>query len=225
MKKSETIGELAKALSTAQGAFPVITKDMTARVTSKRTGQSFEYDYVDLAAIVKATKQALAANNIAVVQSAEVFDSHFQVTTLLLHSSGEWVESDGPPMPLFEQPQEMGSAWSYARRYGVIAAVFVAPAEEDDDAQAAQTQTEAAAPAPAPVAEQRPRERAQSTTQIDAKRKAYFANADKLGVEGEDAKNFAKDFAEVEHFNDLTVDQLRAAFAALRDLTNGKEAA
>jgi hypothetical protein len=62
----------------------------------------------------------------------------------------------------------------------------------------------------------RPAERTNGN-QLDAKRKAFFANAQKLGVDGEDAKALVKSMFELDSFNDATLEQLRSAYERLRD--------
>ena len=64
--------------------------------------------------------------------------------TRLSHASGQWFESEWPVCKLPAQPQAIGSAMTYARRYSLFALVGIAG--EDDDGEAAN-----AAPTPAPV--------------------------------------------------------------------------
>jgi hypothetical protein len=128
MNRSESIGKLAAALAKAQGAMHGAMKD------SKNP--HFNSRYADLASIVDAAREPLAQNEISVVQNAGRPESGLvSMTTLLLHSSGEWLESD----PLVVQakdagPQAVGSCLTYLRRYQLAAMVGIAP--EDDDAEA-----------------------------------------------------------------------------------------
>jgi hypothetical protein len=59
------------------------------------------------------------------------------VTTLLAHASGEWIETRLAMGLESTDPQAIGSALTYARRYGLCALVGVAPGDVDDDAAAA----------------------------------------------------------------------------------------
>ena len=133
MRTSETVKEIAAALAKAQGEFPAIPKNKTAKAGP------YSYDYADLADIIAAVQPSLARNGIAHIQSVQAEGSKITVTTRLLHASGEWIESD--PLALTAdsgKPQQAGSATTYARRYGLAAMLGVAP-EADDDAQAAQS--------------------------------------------------------------------------------------
>ena len=129
MTRSESIGQLAAALAKAQKAIKGAVKDAK--------NPHFNSRYADLATIHDACREPLAENEIAVVQSPHADGNLVRLTTLLIHSSGEWVESD----PLQVQardaaPQAVGSCLTYLRRYQLAAMVGVAP--EDDDAEAAE---------------------------------------------------------------------------------------
>lgn len=129
MKTSEQINELAAALSKAQGQIVGAKKDSA--------NPFFKSKYADLASCWDACREQLSWNGLAVVQGAE----HSQVggiavTTLLTHSSGQWVESTLVVHPKDDSPQAAGSAITYARRYALAAIVGLA--QVDDDAEAAQ---------------------------------------------------------------------------------------
>lgn len=130
MNRSESIGQLAAALATAQGAMHGAAKDSR--------NPHFNSKYADLASIVDACREQLAKNQIAVTQLPSTPEAGLvRMTTLLLHASGEWLESD----PLTVQakdagPQAVGSCLTYLRRYQLAALVGIAP--EDDDAEAAE---------------------------------------------------------------------------------------
>src|SRR4030088_2499381 len=57
------------------------------------------------------------------------------LTTMLAHASGEWIASDWPVCPIAEtaNPQRMGAALTYARRYALFTLVGIA-GEDDLDA-------------------------------------------------------------------------------------------
>ncbi|HKS28947.1 MAG TPA: ERF family protein [Pyrinomonadaceae bacterium] len=128
MNKSEQIGQLAKALSLAQ-------KDVKGAAKDGKNPH-FRSEYATLAAIWDACRDALTANNLAVTQTMDFDDGHsIIVETTLMHSSGEWISGRLAMMPAKADPQGIGSAITYARRYALAAIVGVAP--EDDDAEAA----------------------------------------------------------------------------------------
>ena len=133
MTHSESIANLAAALAKAQGTIEGASKDTK--------NPHFNSRYADLASVVDACRKALADNELSVVQSPSTKDGNLVLmTTMLLHSSGEWIESD----PLQVQardaaPQAVGSCLTYLRRYQLASMVGVAPA--DDDAEAAEGRT------------------------------------------------------------------------------------
>ena len=128
MKTSETINELAGALAKAQLAMKNATADAD--------NPYFKSKYADLATVRDAVTPALAANGIAVVQLTSSENGHLIVHTRLMHSSGQWIESQYPIMNDTAKPQAMGSALTYARRYSLSAICGIA-SEKDDDGNAA----------------------------------------------------------------------------------------
>ena len=127
---SETIGKLAEALSKAQG-------EMTGAVKSKQN-PFFKSSYADLAACWDAARAPLSKHGLSVSQTTEVSEAGTVIlVTSLLHSSGEHISGKLPVKPVKDDPQSMGSALTYARRYGFCAIVGVAPADEDDDGEGA----------------------------------------------------------------------------------------
>jgi hypothetical protein len=128
MEMSESISDLADALAKAQ-------KGMDG---AKRDGVNphFRSSYPTLASVWDACREPLANNGLSVVQGASVSDGAVFITTLLLHTSGQWIREVLPMMPQDLKPQSVGSAISYGRRYQLAAMVGIAP--EDDDGEAAQ---------------------------------------------------------------------------------------
>ena len=131
--KSQTIGELAKALAKAQGEIKSALKDAT--------NPFFKSNYADLPAIVKSCKAELAANGIAYIQTTDFSELETWLETILVHSSGEWISGRYPVRPVKNDPQGMGSAITYARRYSLAAMVGVVSENEDDDGNAASGKT------------------------------------------------------------------------------------
>jgi hypothetical protein len=127
MRTSDSIVELVKALVAARKAFTPVLRDSTAQVGANRT-----YTYADLAAVLEATMPALLAHGLVVIQAIDAAGS--MLITRLVHTSGEWVESDYL-LPLEVAPQQLGSALTYGRRYSLQAMLCLA-AEDDDGAAA-----------------------------------------------------------------------------------------
>jgi hypothetical protein len=138
LKCSATIAKLAAALAQSQTEFPKIEKDKEATVVMKAGGK-YSYSYADLAAVFDAVMPVLSKNGLSTLTPTKVDGSSVVATTLLLHSSGEWLCGDPLPLPIGDRqdPRSIGSAMSYARRYSVMSLLGLAAADEDDDAEKA----------------------------------------------------------------------------------------
>ena len=155
MNKSESIIEFAKAFALAQPEFGGAKKD------SKNP--YFKSSYSDLASVWEAANHndALSKNGLSVVQVTGKDEYGTFLETILLHTSGEYISGKLYLAPVKEDPQGIGSAITYARRYGLQAILGIAP--EDDDGEGAMGRAEEAkvpfkAPveAKSPVAAQKP---------------------------------------------------------------------
>ncbi len=127
MDKSEAIDALAVALAKAQAKMRPAVKD------SKNP--HFGNKYADLASVWDACRDPLTANDLAVVQLPSTDGNIVSVTTTLMHKSGQWISSRASAQMAKTDPQSIGSAITYLRRYGLSAMVGIAP--DDDDAEAA----------------------------------------------------------------------------------------
>lgn len=134
MKTSESINEIAGALCKAQAAFPKLLKDQTAKIESSKGG--YAYKYSDLGALFEAIRKPLTDNGLSVVQPIVTENGHHELVTLLLHTSGQFIEGR-MRLADYERPQEFGSEITYYRRYALGALVGIA-SELDDDGAAAQ---------------------------------------------------------------------------------------
>ena len=129
MITSPTIGAIAKALAAAQREIGVAHKDAT--------NPHFRSKYADLQAIDEACRPALSKHGIAIAQGTGYADGFVFVTTRLLHAdTGEWIESTLHIAPGKHDAQGVGSAITYARRFG-LSALAAVPAGIDDDGEAA----------------------------------------------------------------------------------------
>jgi hypothetical protein len=129
--KSESIKELATAL--AKVKFGEIGKSKTVKVQTK-SGASYNFEYAPLEVIMGAIRGPLAEQGLSLSQSVlSLGPNCWTVVTNLLHSSGEWMSCQSPVVAKEGcTAQEMGSAITYARRYGVTLACCLV-ADEDDD--------------------------------------------------------------------------------------------
>jgi hypothetical protein len=148
VNKSESISNLAQALCLFQG-----------EVTNPKNTASnpfFKSEYAPLSEIINTTKSLLAKHGLSVLQSPSGDGEHIIVTTLLMHSSGEWIE--GEPLVLKADKitaQGAGSAITYGRRYGLSAILGIASEDDDDGNHATgnedKTENLKAKPKPAPI--------------------------------------------------------------------------
>lgn len=129
MKSSQTVKELAAALVRVQKALKPAVKDST--------NLHFNRKYADLSAVWDACRGPLNANDITALQDVTSDERGVSVCTILIHTSGEWIEFGPLTVPLTKMSaHEVGSATSYGKRYALAAAVGIV-AEEDDDGNAA----------------------------------------------------------------------------------------
>jgi hypothetical protein len=100
------------------------------------TNPFFKSKYADLNAIREAVIPVLNANGISVLQPIVHLDSKNFVKTILLHESGESIESVTEIIyNKLNDAQAQGSGISYARRYALQS--FVCVGADDDDGQKA----------------------------------------------------------------------------------------
>lgn len=131
MNTSERIDEISAALVAALGSLTPVSKGN--RVD---TG-SYAYTYADLGAIHEHVRPALAGHGLCVLQEPIQRDGQLGARTRIVHSSGQWIESDGTLLPTSRNagPQEAGSSYTYARRYDLLPMLGLAT-EDDDGARA-----------------------------------------------------------------------------------------
>lgn len=131
MNKSESINELASALSRAQLEIKGAIEDST--------NPHFKSKYASLQAYIDAARDPLGKYGLSVTQllsdnNCEQMNT-LTLETVLMHSSGQWVSSTFSVPVTKQDAQGFGSACTYARRYAYAAIVGIAPI--DDDANAA----------------------------------------------------------------------------------------
>lgn len=121
---SPTFSKLVAALLNVQRAAGHISKDSDGEVDGRT------YRYPTLAAVLDVVKPLLCDNNVLVLQPTRVEDSKVTVTTLLMVED-EFIESSLTLAAALATPQSVGSAITYARRYGLLSLLCLAT--EDDD--------------------------------------------------------------------------------------------
>src|SRR5437870_1740748 len=137
-RSSESVAALASALAKAQAELVNPEKSLTATIRSGRPGEGERsFRYAPLASGLDIVRKTLGQHEIATVQTTAVDQAagFVNLTTVLAHSSGEWIASNWPVCPIAEMasPQRMGAALTYARRYALFTLVGIA-GEDDFDA-------------------------------------------------------------------------------------------
>lgn len=137
MMQSEHINELAEALSKAQGMIEGATKDAK--------NPFFKSNYADLHSVMACAKEPLALNGLSVVQPTAIIDGQLCLITMLMHKSGQWIKSAMPIVLSKQDPQSVGSAITYYRRYSYSALVGISAIDDDGEAAMQRKPSEPAA--------------------------------------------------------------------------------
>jgi hypothetical protein len=128
MKTSDSISKISAAIVKAQGELNAVHKD--------GNNPHFRSKYATLQNIVESTRDTLRKHGLAVVQTfGETDGTYINLITTLLHESGEYISGTFTMRPSKADPQGLGSATTYARRYA-LSAVLGIVADEDDDGNA-----------------------------------------------------------------------------------------
>lgn len=152
MRNSEQINELAVALNKAQADFMVAKKDAK--------NPFFKSKYATLNAVYEAVAEALLKNGLSVIQPI-VGDA---VETTIIHTSGQFITSSCPIVCAKQNdPQAMGSAITYARRYS-LASLLGVMTDEDDDGEKAM-----ARPAPKQAVKESPKQAVKEAPKAEKK--------------------------------------------------------
>jgi hypothetical protein len=124
LNSSPSVKELATALAVVQGQLTFAKKD------SKNP--FFKSNYADLESVWEACRSLLSENGLAIMQfPGDYVDGNMTLTTVMTHSSGEWV-AQNMSLPVSKpDAQGAGSAITYMRRYALAAIVGVVQADDD----------------------------------------------------------------------------------------------
>src|SRR5262245_31748443 len=137
-RSSESVAALASALAKAQAELINPAKSLIATIRTGRPGEGERsFRYAPLSSGLDIVRKTLGQHEIATVQTTAIDQAAgiVNLTTMLAHASGEWIASDWPVCPVAEtaNPQRMGAALTYARRYALFTLVGIA-GEDDLDA-------------------------------------------------------------------------------------------
>lgn len=122
--QSEQLDQLFTALAKAQEKMGIAVKDSTNPFLKSR--------YADLESVVKASRSALSANGLCVLQIICEGPEGKHLKTRIGHSSGQWMESSVYINPEKKDIQSLGSYITYLRRYSYAAMVGVITSDDDD---------------------------------------------------------------------------------------------
>lgn len=136
MKRSETIKEIAGALAKFQAE--------VKNPSNNATNPMYKSKYSTLDNVINTVKPVLAKFGLSYIQSPSTSEDglHIGTTTLLMHESGEWIESDPIVLPAYKlgrdsvkvyDAQAAGIAITYSRRYSLSSLLGIS-SEDDDDA-------------------------------------------------------------------------------------------
>src|SRR5665647_486036 len=136
-RSSESVAAIATALAKAQTELANPEKAMVGMVYNNRSDTRQSFRYASLSSGLDIIRKTLGSQQIAIAQTTDIDRANGTVnlTTLLLHTSGEWISSDWPVCQISETsaPRRMGAALTYARRYALFTMVGIA-GEDDLDA-------------------------------------------------------------------------------------------
>lgn len=127
MNKSESIAEISKALVTFHSKVGAVTKDAT--------NPFFRSKYATLDNVIDTINKPLEDAGLSYSQFPDGVNG---LTTILMHTSGEWIEARYEMTPAKNDPQGLGSAITYMRRYA-LGAILGLATELDDDGNTAST--------------------------------------------------------------------------------------
>lgn len=134
MKTSNELDEIAPAFHDAQ-------KEIETRIerNAEANGGSFSYEYTTLDKLIDHVKSVLSEHDLSFAQSTETINGQAHLVTTVMHNSGQWLRSETPLLVSDNDMQGLGSAITYARRYGLSSLLGVASEQDDDGASASRS--------------------------------------------------------------------------------------
>lgn len=210
MLKSDLINELAAALAKAQGQIEGAKKSSS--------NPFFKSKYADLAECWNTCREALTANGISVIQMPEEINENgrLNITTMLAHSSGQYISSTLTMTVTKLDPQAIGSAITYGRRYALAAMVGLA--QEDDDGEKAMARQE--------KKDKKPVESPINITSVSENGAVRFINGVQCQIQDKNGDWHDVEFLKIEVLEKLLNDDKYVnAHEAIRAAINAKAAA
>lgn len=223
MNKSEDIRNLAKALVEFQAE--------VKNPANTAINPHFKSKYAPLNEILNEVRPKLAKHGLSVLQSPSGDGEKIVIKTLLMHTSGEWIE--GCPLTLrADRPtaQGAGSAITYGRRYA-LSAILGISSEDDDDGNNAEPKTEQKntqkqelpkAPQQPQKPEYQPPPQQTADPISEPQRKKIYAMTKKIGLQPDDVKTIMQERYGVSESKALTKKQATDFIEYLGKLESGE---
>lgn len=200
--KSESIKEISAALAKFQGQITSVKKDAI--------NPYFKSRYATLDTIWDTIRKPLSENGLSVTQTMNIITDEKPLSVLdttLYHTSGEWISGSMILNPVKDDPQGLGSAISYARRYS-LSAILGIVADEDDDANEATKPDKPSTEKPVSPPVETPQKTEGGITEDQVKK--IYATAKEKNLSPEEAKAYIK-----KTFNKSSTKELTKAEASV----------
>lgn len=199
---SNELNELFKAMAQFRANFNQPIKD--------KTNPFFKSKYVPLENITEAIDKAIEGTGLTYTQYATSENQDVSVSTMIMHESGQYIEFEPLTLPAVKlDPQALGSAVTYARRYA-LASVFGVTSEVDDDANACSGDN---APKKAP--------KRADKVHVQTARMKINQLAEKQGLSAEEAEQaILKHFKVKGKLDNVTAEQITQILSYLKSVEN-----
>lgn len=196
--KSESIISIAKALVEFNAEIKSIAHDAL--------NPHFRSHYTSLDHMIDETKPILAKHGLTVMQFPGGDGERVTVRTMILHNSGEWIESEPLTLkPVKFDPQGAGSAITYARRYSYAAALSLSLGDDDDGNAASQEPTSKPTQRQAPQSQSQENSNSVTSTMISQAQINYSHKLKKeKGINDEDFSRMINEISGKESIKDMS---------------------
>lgn len=203
--RSEHIHELAAALAKAQGEFEVAELN--------NNNPFFKSRYADFKSIVQASRPALSKNGLSVIQDLITEDGATMLYTVLMHTSGQYIESRMRVTPVKNDIQSLSSYNTYLKRMAYASLVGVVAGDEDDDGEEAMERSKT------PMSNKY--EPSKSSVQV-VSREEYDQLILEIGDHEDIADKMLKSL-KIQHISDTPKSEYRRCLERIKDLKRTKE--
>jgi len=215
--RSESVKEIATALSNFQGKMTAVKKDSI--------NPFYKSKYASLDTIWETIRKPLSENGLSVSQTMDVDNDKSVLETTLYHTSGEWISGMQLVNPVKNDPQSLGSAISYARRYS-LSALLGLVSDDDDDANTAtkpEPKQEVKAPAkpvspPAETTTSKPVPTTDTSGITPPQTKKIHATAKEKGLSPEEARAYMQKTFKKLSTKELTKDEASTMIEFLNEI-------